>query len=379
MAREAVRQERSLFSPALFTRWRDPRSDVESWILSRRIAPLQQTFYFVNSGWSADGRYYWFYAAFPPAGDSNYGRTLAVIDFEEGEVRHFPEAQFLDASPAVDPSGSDAYWCNGLDLWKRGPGRRDPAVWVNRFPEALAKNRRPWRLATHLTFSADGRSVNLDAEIGREWFAGHAPLDGGPVEIWRRFESGHNHAQFSPTDPGLQLIAQDSAVDPVTGESPRYENRMWLLRQDGSAEPLLEGDECRMHGHEWWSADGRRVWYVHYGRGVAYAGLQDRRPHLAWPLLKASHAHCDAAERFLVADAVPSDRSESRVAFLNRETGRAVDIVSQLPHLPELRKYHIHPHPRFGLDDRYICYTTTVLGQVDIAFVRVADLAAATA
>ena len=36
--------------------------------------------------------------------------------------------------------------------------------------------------------------------------------------------------------------------------------------------------------------------------------------------------------------------------------------------------YHIHPHPQFCGGDRYVCYTTNVLGMVDIAFAPVETL-----
>ena len=29
--------------------------------------------------------------------------------------------------------------------------------------------------------------------------------------------------------------------------------------------------------------------------------------------------------------------------------------------------YHIDPHPRFIMNDRYVVFTTTVLGRVDLA------------
>ncbi len=37
-------------------------------------------------------------------------------------------------------------------------------------------------------------------------------------------------------------------------------------------------------------------------------------------------------------------------------------------------QYHIDPHPRFCSQDRYIVFTTTVRGQVDLAITRVEDL-----
>lgn len=376
----------SIESSPLFIPWRDPVSGVESLILDRRVAPLQQSFYYVNPSFSSDGRFLWIYCAFPPAGNANQGRSLAVIDFQLQEIRHYPETGFLDASPAVDPATGDAYWCTGLEIWKRGPHAGDAPVLVNRFPPALARNRRPWRLATHLTFSADRRALNIDAEIGRQFFIGHAPLDGGEVVVWQELDRAYNHGQFSPVDPGLQLVNQDSAIDPVTGACPNYENRMWLIRRGEKAAPIFPdavASGAAKHGHEWWSADGRHVWYIHYNRGVMRVDpfAAQPEPELIWPSDTVSHAHASADETCVVADFIPGPVTGiNKVVFLNRRTGREAVIVSQAPYLPdELRRYHIHPHPQFCLHDRYICYTTTVRGRADVALVSVESLLARTA
>lgn len=374
----------------LFTRWADPVSGVTSLLLPNTAAPLQQSFYYTNPSFTDDGRFLWFYCAFPPAGNANQGRSLGVVDFQLHEVRHYPETGFLDASPAVDPATGEAYWCSGLEIWKRGPLAADTPVLVNRFPADLARNRRPWRVATHLTFSADRKSLNLDAEIGREWFAGHAPLDGTPAVIWQTLDRAYNHGQFSPVDSDLQLINQDSAVDPLTGDCPNYENRMWLLRRGGKITPIfadVAASGAAKHGHEWWSADGRHVWYIHYGRGVMRvnpfaprpAGA-DPVPELMWPSDTVSHAHTDATETYVVADCQPGIATGiSKVIFYNRKTGRETAIVSQMPYPTDaLRRYHVHPHPQFCLHDRYICYTTLVTGRLTLALVSVESLIAAT-
>ncbi len=366
---------------SLFTRWRDPSSQVESLLLDPDTAPLQQSFYYTNPSFSADGRFLWIYCAFPPAGNGNQGRSLAVVDFELQQVRHYPETGFLDASPAVDLASGEVYWCSGLEIWKRGPLAGDSPVLVNRFPASLALNRRPWRIATHLTFSADRRALNIDAEIGRQWFIGHAPLDGGDVVIWRQFDRCYNHGQFSPAAPDLQLINQDSSTDPVTGESPNYENRMWLIRRDGHAAPIFAdatASGAAKHGHEWWSADGRHVWYIHYGRGVMRVNpfSATSEPELMWASDTVSHAHTDTSESYVVADCQPGVATGiSKVIFYNRKTGREIALVSHLPYPPDdLRRYHVHPHAQFCLGDRYICYTTTVRGRIDVALVPVATL-----
>lgn len=358
----------------LFSRWTDPVSGVDSFILSQNTAPFQQSFYYTNPSFTNDGRYLWFYCAYPPSGNANQGRSLAVADIQEGEIRVFPETQFLDASPGVDLETGDVYWCIGSEIWKRGPQPSQTAKLVNQLPPEIVRNRRPWRIATHLTFSADRKSLNIDAEIGRQWFVGHAPLDGSEIVIWQEFDRAYNHGQFSPVDPDLQLINQDSAVDPITGDCPPYENRMWLIRRGEKAVPIFPTGP--KHGHEWWSANGQHVWYVHYNRGVERVNIAKPEPELIWASDVVSHAHVDATERYMVADCVPGkDTGIGKVIFYNIETGREVSIVSDMPYPSEaLRRYHVHPHPQFCRQDEYICYTTLVRGRVEVALVSVADL-----
>ena len=90
-------------SSPLFEAWTNSETGLEVWLLSAEPAPLQQSFYFVNDGLSRDGRYLWFYCAYPPSGSGNDGRTLAVVDSEAQTVHRFPDTQFQAASPFVDP------------------------------------------------------------------------------------------------------------------------------------------------------------------------------------------------------------------------------------------------------------------------------------
>jgi hypothetical protein len=360
----------------LFERWVDPISGVESHLLSVRVAPLQQTFYFVNSGFSDDGRFLWLYCAFPPGGDSYYGRQLAVVDFAERSVRHFPETQFMDASPFVDGATGEVFWTTGLGLWKRGPAPTARVERVGVFPAELARERRPLRIATHLTRSADGATFALDAQIGNEWFVGDIAADGTrDFRLWQKFDICHNHAQFSPSDPDTILLAQDGWFDAATGAEGRTRDRLWLLRHGERARPILPHAPlpASLRGHEWWDADGVHVWCVDYHAGTAKINTRTAERTLVWPSGRG-HSHCDRAGKLLVGD-IDAGGDRWRVAFFNAATGREIDIVSRLPPLSFPRRtYHVHPHPRFCLGDRYICYTTNVLGRVDVAIVSVDSL-----
>ena len=142
----------------LFTPVTHPESGVTIHVLTRRVAPVQQGFYFVNDSMSADGRYLWFYCAFPPA----LHRTLAVIDFVDQTVRHFPETNAAGAY--VDPDSGDVFWSEGTAVWRRGPRVEDVPVSVNQLPPEIVGGRRVAGLATHLTRSADGKELFIECQ-----------------------------------------------------------------------------------------------------------------------------------------------------------------------------------------------------------------------
>jgi hypothetical protein len=362
----------------LFTPWRDPISGVESFILTPRVAPLQQSFYFTNPSFAAGGRFLWFYVAFPPGGDAYYGRQLAVADLERGTVQHFADTQFMDASPFVDAAEGWVYWTTGLEVWRRSPDIAKAAERVGSFPETLANHRRPLRLATHLTRSVDGARFSIDAQLGDDWFVGDLTLDGSnQFRLWQKFDRCYYHVQFSPTDPELLLIAQDGWHDAGSGAKGDTRDRLWLLRRGQTARPIYPDNPSANRGHEWWDADGQHVWYIDYRHGTERVNIRSGERTIVWPH-GHTHSHSDQHSRFLVGD-INDPGDAWSVAFFNIASGKETAIVSEMPGLPYPRsRYHVHPHPQFCLDDRYICYTTNVLGEVDVALVPVDRLIAAT-
>src|SRR5262245_52946361 len=100
-----------------FTPWTDPVSGVVSYVLTERVAPVQQTFYFTNPSVPADDRGPWFYTACPP----NPHRMLGVVSLDPARplIRHFPGAAFSNGSPMVAPEGDAAYFCQGAAVWRQ--------------------------------------------------------------------------------------------------------------------------------------------------------------------------------------------------------------------------------------------------------------------
>jgi oligogalacturonide lyase len=64
-----------------------------------------------------------------------------------------------------------------------------------------------------------------------------------------------NHLQFNPADPNLLLYCHEGTWHEV--------DRIWTIRTDGSQMRLMHARTLPMEiaGHEWWSWDGRTVWF----------------------------------------------------------------------------------------------------------------------
>ncbi len=373
----------------LFTRWTNPTNGIESLVLTHRAAPVQQSFYYTHPSFSNDGRFLWLGCGFPPPGGRHAQQILGVADFETAELRVYPETQFTTARPMVDLTTGEVYWGNDLDIWKRGPLADDRAVHVNTLPPELVKGLRLNHLATHPTFSADGRSLNIDARLSKSdgtpvSLIGDMPLDGSPFRLWQKTEGfNYDHALFSPTDPELQMFAHEFWSDgerlgvPFDGSTPYH--RIWLIRRGEKAAPLLKRPASHS-GHEWWDASGDYIWYLHYGIGVKKVSLATREETLVWAG-RLSHAHSSQCGRYLVADRMDDPGNpDCNVFFFDTTTGKQVEIVNRGPLAAHLTQCtHLHPHPQFCLNDRYICYTTTVHDRVDVALVRTSDLISRTA
>lgn len=355
-----------------FELWVDPQSGIESFVLTERVAPVQQSFYFTNVGISPDEKWMWFYAAFPPA---TY-RTLGAVGLDptDPQILHFPSAQFSSVSPMVAPESDSAYFCLGRSVWRQ-PLVGEPEVICALDGEFV--NRRAFGpLATHLTMSADGKYFLLDGAVGGHWFVGLGDRESGEVRILKELARNYNHAQFSTTDPELFLIAQDWWHDHVSGQYFDYDHRIWLMDVGQTRfEPLCPTDWYR-HGsaatHEWWSADGLICW-VDYREGVFEYDLERRQACKVWqgPLC---HAHCDPSRQYWCADQSPYTWKEKpcEVRFYDRAAGREINIVTALPLPPYgYGQYHLDPHPQFSPKGTWVIYTTTVQGKVDVALTPV--------
>ncbi|MBN1524015.1 MAG: hypothetical protein JW904_06015 [Spirochaetales bacterium] len=363
----------------LFEPYTDPVSGITVYILSKKAAPVQQSFYYINTTISPDNRYLWFYCAFPPAGSREYGRTLGVADLQKMTVTQFPETLFDNASPVIDPATGGVYWCTREALCYRSPDPTCKAEVIAVLPDELYGRRLIRRIATHLTFSPDRSELFLDSLAGDTSFGGTISLSTRQLTVWKTFPRDLKHAQFSPTNKNLVMVAQDNYHHPLTGEHFGYDNRVWFVSRDGALRPLFE-NSTRLT-HEWWDSDGEHIYAVNNfdlfgGPGIVRIDIESGSaenvlPGMYWHAMNY-HDKYFACDRTLKGfyRGCPSS-----IHFFNRKTGKDVAVISHNPehHTPPAM-YHIDPHPHFSEDGSLFIFTTTVRGQVDVAIAPVEEL-----
>jgi oligogalacturonide lyase len=106
---------------------------------------------------------------------------------------------------------------------------------------------------------AEGREVQLnarlDSRIPMEIFTVNTVT--GERKVVHQATDWLNHLQFSPTDPNLLMFCHEGPWHKV--------DRLWLMRLDkpGVAPVKIHTRTMNMEiaGHEWFSADGKTVWY----------------------------------------------------------------------------------------------------------------------
>ena len=116
------------------------------------------------------------------------------------------------------------------------PGRTDLT------PEEEASARKEDRLARRLINPRSEAFVFTSLKTGES-------VTNGYQHAWL------NHLQFSPQDPGLLLYCHEGTWHEV--------DRIWTIRVDGSEQQLRHRRSMDMEiaGHEFWSWDGRTIWY----------------------------------------------------------------------------------------------------------------------
>jgi oligogalacturonide lyase len=101
----------------------------------------------------------------------------------------------------------------------------------------------------------------------------------GERRVVHKADDWLNHPQFSPTDPGQIIFSHEGPWHRVT--------RMWRIRTDGSGLAPLHRRTMNMEiwGHEFFSPDGKWVWYdlqTPRGQNFWLAGIELATGRRVW-------------------------------------------------------------------------------------------------
>ena len=363
----------------------DPKSGAPFYVLATHVAPVQQGFYFVNPSMSKDGRYLWFWCIFPPA---TY-RTMAVIDFLTDEIYYFPETEFEDATPMVDEETGEVYYATKAAIYKRMPNPALPLERVCKLPDILFENGAKMMYpACHLTRSTDKKDLFIDSITTKGYITGALTMSTGEFKVWSRPDYYRNHGQFNPVYPGLALTAEDFDDDGniIRTDENGVFMRLWTVTDKGE-EKVWAPMNLEKATHEWWSADGTRIYYCKYNdtegnNGICTINIFTGEHKLVAPV-RGWHGFSSRDDKWICFDENDGffRGCASRVGLYNTETGKKVYIVSDQPAVASREEpsvYHLDPHPRFNCEDKYIVFTTSVYGKIDLAVAKTDDIIALT-
>jgi oligogalacturonide lyase len=195
----------------------------------------------------------------------------------------------------------------------------------------------------------------------------------------RPFHKGNgawlNHVQFSPSDPGLLMFCHEGPWHKV--------DRIWTIRTDGTGLRLMHARTMEMEiaGHEFWSADGKTIWYdlqtpkskEFWLAGVGYASGATTRYPLArdhWSV----HFKVSRDGTLFAGDgggprsvAAPGN---GQWIYLYRPRGGGLDVER----LVDLSKhdYRLEPNVTFTPDGKWIVFRSNMDGASHVYAVEVA-------
>ena len=385
----------------LFEKVTDPVSGVVSYSLKYgERDDNRQSIYFTAKSITDDGRYlvFWYTKGNETKGIEGVRMTM-VADIETGKVvpvapRDDMVIPFVETKKNYLVYGSpaaDGFW--RVDF----ADPEHPAKLCGR-PKALDGYGEPRRYYTHLTLSRDRKKAFLDAAIKSDngfhtpaklgykerFVQGMLDLETGDFDFWGETPFCCNHGQLNPARDDLAMAAWEYCWK-AEGRKFQKEHgvypRMWFFEK---GRRNVVKPRVNHASHEMWDDDGKGHYWC--GKGIWHRDLATGKIE-CWSDKIAAHANASPHSRYFVYDHATNGQSWRGcgwiVTFLNRDTGRRVDIYSARPPLNPKNKpsvLHPDPHPHFVMNGRYVVSTAcNADGHMDLYVTPVDQLVAMTA
>ncbi len=372
-----------------FRKYTDFASEVESYVLKNETAPMQRPLYFVSNPHSQDGRYYWFICDFAPNGTwEGSWDSMACLDFKTDEIYYHPDINTPPGmcNAVIDAQTGDVYWSTAGYIYHKTPDPDSHVDTISKIPSEW--QRIGGKPTCHLTMSADRRELALDVIDGNDTYICSCDIQTGRFDLWCKLHGGWDRTQFNPKDKDVMMFAMNLYQDIVNGERKSIGindegklTRIWTMRR--GEQPHCHLPMYKEASHEWWSADGKTIYYNDWKKGLCAINYETDETWLVHPT-GFRHGYSSPDDRYFAADVFLYDDKLDwwrgcaiSVNFYNTLTHRPIDIITRNPALYESHAdcpYHIDPHPRFIFDGKYLHHCTTVTGRASIGFTNVEQL-----
>ncbi|MCL4844277.1 MAG: oligogalacturonate lyase family protein [Bryobacteraceae bacterium] len=251
--------------------WIDP--DTGHRVVRLTKEPGSASLYFNQNGYTADGKHLVYTT---PGG-------ISILHLETREARQVVtgRVRMIDAGrkhPRVYYTRDGAAWWTDYhtgesrkiaDLPRRGgiaTVNADETLLAGTYIEGEGRDYNNQRPATPAPAAAS-QAHSLDqprnkGQMMEDRLAARLPMamftvhvETGETRVIHRATDWLNHLLFSPTDPTLLMFCHEGPWHKV--------DRLWTIRTDGSQLTKIHTRTMDMEiwGHEFWSADGKTIWY----------------------------------------------------------------------------------------------------------------------
>lgn len=262
-------------------------------------------------------------------------------------------------------------------------------------------NNRPAATAPAQTGAAAQQSHPLDqprnkGEMMEQRLAARLPMGlftvnvrTGEIRTIHRATDWLNHLLFSPTDPGLLMFCHEGPWHKV--------DRIWTIRTDGTQIRRIHTRTMAMEifGHEFWSADGKTIWYdlqtprgedfwlaayqVETGRRTWYH-LQRNEWSIHFNVSRDGALICgdggdpgqvakapDGRWLYLFRPELKENRGVDDAALIQPGVLRAERLVNMSKH-----EYRLEPNVSFTPDAKWVVFRSNLFGETYVYAVEVA-------
>ena len=393
----------SLFAQHPPKTWIDP--DTGHRVIRLTEEPASASLYFNQNGYTPDGKKLVYTT---PNGISTFDlETRATRQVVEGRVRiievgHTTGSIFYTKGGAVFITNIDTGGTREIaKLPERGSVvtvNADETLLAGTYTEAQGPSGNAYASPVRAPQSEQSHPLDQPPNKGQmmeERLAAHIPMGmfvmsiaTGEVKTIHKSTDWLNHLLFSPTDPTLLMFCHEGPWHKV--------DRIWTIRTDGSQITKIHNRTMtsEIYGHEFWSADGKTIWYdLQTPRGedfwlAAYHvdthertwyHLQRNEWSIHFNVTRDGTLFCgDGGDPGQVAHAPDGEWIYLfRPALIAEHGATKADITPGVLHSEKLvnmskHQYKLEPNVSFSPDSKWVIFRSNMFGPTYVFAVEVA-------